>query len=158
MKQVAVQTPCLIQPGCGTSLALTVTGPDSRVYVNTKASPPSAGQLWQLVPFSPHNQPLGFVLVNQLSGQAAYPPEAPEDDAYVWTEDRRKVTGASLWEVSPWGRGETRFRIFAVDDESRNLNVAKGRYGCSDGQAVIVFEWGSGQPNEIWTLTPVQPS
>jgi hypothetical protein len=158
MEGVAAQMPCLIQPACGSGLALSVTGPDSRVYVTTTASPPGAGQLWQFVPFSPHNEPLGLVLVNGLSGQAAYPPAAPGENSYVLTEDTGDVTVASLWEVSPRGRMETKFRIFALGDGSRNLNVANGQFSCSDGDAVIVLQWGGGQPNESWELTPVQPS
>jgi hypothetical protein len=159
MEGVTAQTPCLIQPLCGTSLALTVTKADNQVSVKATVSPPApAGQLWQFVPFSPDNELLGFALVNGLTGQAAYPPPVPGQERYVSTESLAEVTAASLWEVSPWGRVESQFRIFAVDDLTRNLNVAQGRFGCSDGQDVIVFEWGDGQPNEVWKLTPIQRS
>jgi hypothetical protein len=143
-----------IQPQCGMSLALSVESSTSLVYVSTASTPPGDGQLWQPVMFFPHNEPLGLILVNKLSGLAACPPEKGGDFQHVTQIPLTDVRAKNVWAIVSVGGG---VRINVVQDDSRNLRVPTVP-GCSDGTAVIAFQWGGGEPNEIWWLTPVPAS
>ena len=103
-------------------------------------------QAWQLL-FSPWTQ--GSILFNPKTGLCAAPTSLDNGAPVVLFDvpGNVMVDAAHTWQVV--GDGPFVLRMVANDD--RNLNAQGNSW--SPGTPIIVYDWGGGQPNEVWNLT-----
>lgn len=141
-------------PGCkgpkGETMALAVdkNHPQGNLIIMA-LNPADKAQIFD-VSFSITGTATGVVLINEMSGLAAYAPSNREPVTQIAVTS---VDARSTWTLASNNPTKNAIRPFA--DSNMNLNV-KGNGPYPDGTSVLIWNWGSGAANEVWTFMPAK--
>lgn len=132
----------------GTGFALSVDpgnpNPHGQLILDN-SSMRDAYQTWQLL-FYPPTQ--ASILFNPETGLYAAPTSLANGAPVVLFALPANFVfdGAHTWQVV----GDSPFVLRTQANDDRNLNASGNSWGV--GTPIIVYDWGGGQPNEVWAL------
>ncbi len=139
-------------PG-GQELALAVNhNPGQDPVIVLWADPTDDHQLWTPIAYVRSGEgPQGIAFVNAGTGEAL---AAPEDNSGAVMVALDEIDDRSTWTFGEddWAIEEHALRPYGSDTMNLNL-FGGGPY--NPGNPVGVWDWGDGQPNELWKFTLV---
>lgn len=135
-----------VTPKCtdpkGNTLYLTAEAVTGTVVVALKNNDPS--QLWTPVEYLPGGYDQGFVLLNPGNKMVI---ASPTNDYPVKLISDEGIDTRATWAFE----GEVYGALQLQQDITMNLNV-EGSGPYHSGTPVLAWEWGGGNPNEVWTF------